>query len=373
MIERPLRSLIFVGLAIGIAVLAWIVGAVIEHVKNLFTTIIIAILFAYVIYPAVRRLSTRMPRPLAVIVVYILAFAAIGFTAAYLAPAIATEAIELARAMPAALRSVESQVAHPGTSQFLAHFPLAVRTFIVQNAARFEVIATTFAGNVGLHALDVLHGTATLVVDTFVMLALAFFFIIEADQIRATFLRLVSRDARPAATSFIDEVDRVISGFVRGQVLLAIVIGIVVTLVLLITGVRYATLLGVFAGFASVVPIVGEFIGAVPTFLVALFTVGPIKALIVLALFIVVFEVQGRVLAPIIVGKSVGVSPLVIFVSILVGAEAFGVVGMIVAVPVAGIIRVALDRLAPPEASAEITSVEPRDVAVRHDTRSDKL
>jgi len=74
-----------------------------------------------------------------------------------------------------------------------------------------------------------------------------------------------------------------------------------------------------------------------------------------------VFEVQGRVLAPVVVGKSVGVSPLVIFVSILFGAEAFGLVGMVIAVPVAGIIRVALDRLAPAEEPVEISSMDSRD------------
>jgi predicted PurR-regulated permease PerM len=236
-----------------------------------------------------------------------------------------------------------------------------VRTFIAQNAARVGIIASTFAGNIGMQAFGMLRGTATLIVDTFLMLTLAFFFIIEAEQIRATFLRLIPHNARTAAVGFIDDVDRVISGFVRGQILLAIVIGISVTLILLITGVRYATLLGVLAGLASVVPIVGEFIGGAPTFVVALFTVGPIKALIILALFVVVFEVQGRVLAPVVVGKSVGVSPLVIFVSILFGAEAFGLVGMVIAVPVAGIIRVALDRLAPAEEPVEISPIDSHD------------
>lgn len=349
MMQRPLRTLILVALAIGIGVLAWMIAAVIERVHNLVTTIIIAILFAYVIFPAVRLLSRRMPRPLAVIFIYIVALVAIGLAVAYLAPAVASEAVDLSRALPATLRSVEGQIAHPGASPILGRLPPEVRTFIVQNAARVGIIASTFAGNIGAQAFGMLRGTATLIVDTFLMLALAFFFIIEAEQIRATFLRLIPRNARPAAIGFIDDVDRVVSGFVRGQILLAIVVGIAVTLILLITGVRYATLLGVLAGLASVVPIVGEFIGGVPTFLVALFTVGPIKALIILALFVVVFEVQGRVLAPVVVGKSVGVSPLVIFVSILFGAEAFGLVGMVIAVPVAGIIRVALDRLAPAE------------------------
>ncbi len=369
MIQRPLHALVLVALAIGVGVLAWMVGAVIEHVQNVFTTMIIAVLFAYVIFPAVRRLSARMPRALAVIVVYVFALAAIALAVTYLAPAVAAEALQLSRALPVALHSMESQVAHPGTSQIFAHLPLEVRTLIVQNATRLGTIASMFAASLGVQALDMLRGTATLVVDGFVMLALAFFFIIEADHIRATFLRIVPRSARPAASGFIDDVDGVISGFVRGQVLLAIIVGIAVTLILLIVGVRYATLLGVFAGFASVVPIVGELIGGIPTFLIALFTVGPIKALIILALFVVVFEVQGRVLAPIVVGKSVGVSPLVIFASILLGAEAFGVVGMIVAVPIAGVIRVALDRLAPPDEAAETPSIETsHEITVRHDT-----
>lgn len=361
MMQRPLHALILVALAIGIGLLAWMVAVVINRVHNIATTIIIAILFAYAIFPAVRVLSTRMPRALAVIFIYIVALIAIGFAVAYLAPAVASEAVDLSRTLPATLRTIEGQITHPGTSAILRHFPPEVRAFIVQNAARVGIIASTFAGNIGMEAFGMLRGTATLIVDTFLMLALAFFFIIEAEQIRATFLRLIPRNARPAAIGFIDEVDRVISGFVRGQILLAIVIGIAVTLILLITGVRYATLLGVLAGLASVVPIVGEFIGGVPTFLVALFTVGPIKALIVLALFVAVFEVQGRVLAPVVVGKSVGVSPLIIFVSILLGAEAFGLVGMVIAVPVAGIVRVALDRLAPSDEPVEIPAIDSRD------------
>jgi predicted PurR-regulated permease PerM len=91
---------------------------------------------------------------------------------------------------------------------------------------------------------------------------------------------------------------------------------------------------------------------------VALVTVGPIKTLIVLGLFILAFEVQGRILAPIIVGKSVGVSPLVIFVGILLGAEAFGILGMVLAVPIAGILRVALDRFAPSDRSVPVAAVD---------------
>lgn len=141
MMQQPLRALTFVALAIGIGVLVWMISALIERVHNLVTTIIIAILFAYVIFPAVRLLSTRMPRALAVIFVYVVALVTIGFAIAYLAPAVANEAVDLSRTLPAVLRTVEGQITHPGTSPILRHFPPEVRTFIVKNAARVGIIA----------------------------------------------------------------------------------------------------------------------------------------------------------------------------------------------------------------------------------------
>src|SRR5579872_6773468 len=152
MIQKPLRALVLVSLAIGIGVLAWMVAAALDRVRNLITTIIIAILFAYVIFPAVRLLSARMPRALAVIVVYIIALAAIGFTVVYLAPAIASEAVSLSHTLPATLRTLETEIAHPRTSPILSHLSPEVRTLILQNAARAEVIASTLAENIGEQA-----------------------------------------------------------------------------------------------------------------------------------------------------------------------------------------------------------------------------
>jgi predicted PurR-regulated permease PerM len=337
--------------------LLWMVLAALGRVQNVITASIVAALFAYAIFPGVRFLSARMPRLLAVTVVYVIALVAIGFAAAYLAPTIATEAIDLSRMLPSALHAgLRSQVAHPGASWIIDRFPPEVRTVIVQNATRVAEIGGAIAGYFGERVVGVLRGTVTFVVDTFLVLTLAFFFITDAERIRTTALRLVPREGqgRLGAARFIDESDRVISAFVRGQLFLAAVTGVAVTVILVIMRVPYAALLGVFAGVASVVPIVGELIGAVATFVVAIITVAAVKAFIVLALFVAVFEVQGRVLVPIFLGKSVGVSPLVIFIAILMGAETFGIVGMLLAVPIAAILRVALDQLAPRDALVEV-------------------
>ncbi|HEY6449306.1 MAG TPA: AI-2E family transporter [Candidatus Cybelea sp.] len=345
-VTRWLRALIVVGVLIGIGVLAWMLGIVASHLHNILTTIIAAVFFAYMIFPPVHLLNRRMPRALAVLVVYVVVLCLIAVAVAYLAPIVARQGLELSRTFPAMLQSLERQAADPTSSSLLKHLPPEIRTFVLANLARAGATIGAFAAGLGLGALSILRGTVTFAVDVLLTLTLTFFFVTDVERIRAGFMRLVPKTARSEVTGFIDEADYVIAGFVRGQVILALIIGIASTLILVVMRVPYALLLGVVAGIASLIPILGEFIGGIPMFVVALVAAGPIRALIVLGLFILVFEAQGRVLAPIIVGKSVGVSALVIFIAIVVGAETLGILGVVLAVPVAGILRIALDRIA---------------------------
>ncbi len=351
-----LRVLIVVAVLIGIGVLAWMLGVVASHIHNILTAIVAAVLFAYMIFPPVRLLSTRMPRALAVLVVYVAVLALIAFAIAYLAPTVGRQALDLSRAFPATLQSLERQAADPRSSSLLKHLPPEIRTFVLANLARAGVIVGTFAASLGLQALGILRGTITFVVDVLLILTLTFFFVTDVERIRAGVMRLMPKRARSGVADFINEADAVIAGFVRGQALLAVFIGVASILILIIMRVPYALLLGVMAGIASLIPILGEFLGGIPMFVVALVSAGPLRALIVFGLFIVIFEAQGRVLAPIIVGKSVGVSALVIFIAIVVGAETLGILGMVMAVPIAGIVRIALDRIA---ASNERSAGEP--------------
>jgi predicted PurR-regulated permease PerM len=341
-----LRVLIVVAVLIGIGVLAWMLGVVASHIHNILTAIGAAILLAYMIFPPVRLLSTRMPRPLAVLVVYVAVLALITFAIVYLAPTVARQALDLSRAFPTTLQSLERQAADPRSSSLLKHLPPEIRTFVLANLARAGAIVGAFAASLGLQALGIVRGTITFAVDVLLILTLTFFFVTDAERIRDGFMRLIPKRARSGVADFINQADVVIAGFVRGQAILALIIGIASILILIVMHVPYALLLGVVAGIASLVPILGEFIGGIPMFVVALISGGPLRALIVLGLFIVVFEAQGRVLAPFIVGKSVGVSALVIFIAIVVGAETLGILGMVMAVPTAGIIRIALDRIA---------------------------
>jgi len=135
------------------------------------------------------------------------------------------------------------------------------------------------------------------------------------------------------------------------------------TIVLIAVGIPFALLLGLLAGIVSIVPLIGPIVAVIPILVISFFTVGLVKTIIVGVLFAVIIGVQQNVLVPIYVARSVGVTPLVIFVSLLLGSEAFGILGALLSIPIAGILRVAAERLFPPEPRANALLAAARDRA----------
>ncbi len=338
-----------VGILVGIGILIWMVSTVLDRVNIVITILLVAVLFSYLIYPAVKWLASRMSRTLAILVVYVGFILALVLIGAYLAPTIAEESVQISKAYPGIEKQVEQQMANPEGSPLLARLPPRVRALIADNVPKAGAYVGGLAGAVGAHILKFISGTVQVVVEFFVILILAFFFITDIERIQRTALGMVPSRHRAAAISFAVECDAVIGGFVRGQAILALIIAVATTIILLATQVPYAVLLGLVTGVASVIPYVGPIVGMVPAFFIALLAIGFGRALIVLALFILIFELEGHLIAPFVVAKSVGVSPLVVLIALLVGAEAYGILGMVIAIPIVGIVRVIQLRLFPPD------------------------
>jgi predicted PurR-regulated permease PerM len=131
----------------------------------------------------------------------------------------------------------------------------------------------------------------------------------------------------------------VFGAYLRGQLLLSLIVGVAATIALLFLGVPYAFVLGVFAGMAELIPMLGPILGAVPAVLVALFQPFPLVLWVGLA-FLVIQQLESNLLVPRISGHAVGLHPLAAMLALLVGFELAGVVGALFAVPIAGIVWV---------------------------------
>jgi predicted PurR-regulated permease PerM len=351
--SRLVRALLIAALMLAVGGLLWMTAAVFDRVHNTLVVVVFAILFAYFVYPPIRWLALRrVPIALAGLIVYAGLAAIVMSAIAWLAPAIAAEAQALTRDYPHIVSSAQQQIADPRHAPLLSRLPSSLRDAIATNAAKLGLLVGGYAGVLGTQALAFVQGTTAVLFDLVLVLALTLLIVGDLAKIQDFGVRLVPRVHRPNVLSFMNDVDAVVGGFVRGQVLLAVGVAIAGTIVLVAVGVPYGLLLGLLAGIASIVPMIGPIVAIIPVVIITFFTVGLVKAIVVVALYVLIIIVQQNVLVPVVVARSVGVTPLVIFVALLLGSEAFGILGALLSLPIAGILRVLAQRLFPPDEDA---------------------
>lgn len=135
------------------------------------------------------------------------------------------------------------------------------------------------------------------------------------------------------------DMDMVFSKFLRGQLLDALIVAIITSVVLTILRVDFAVLLGCFAGITNVIPYFGPVFGAIPAVIVALFTAGLSKAVVTLIAFVIIQQIDGNIINPKIVGSSTGLHPLFVLLAVTFGGYHWGLLGMVLAVPIFACIR----------------------------------
>lgn len=157
---------------------------------------------------------------------------------------------------------------------------------------------------------------------------------------RKTLHVLLPQKTNAMVAETLHDINGVLSLFVRGQLLDALIIAIVSSIGLSIIGLEFAVFIGVFAGMANVIPYFGPILGMIPAALIGLFTGGPIQALLAVGVLLVIQQIDGNIIYPKIVGSSVGLHPVFVLVAVTLGGFYGGIVGMLVGVPIAAILRV---------------------------------
>jgi predicted PurR-regulated permease PerM len=314
------------------------------------------VLLAYLVLPLVRRLNERLPLWAALAIVYGGGALIIVAGIYLLVPIMVLQAQELIASLPA-MRKVLDAYLSTTHNPFVTHFPPALRGYAAKVPEQVAIQLQHFSASFTARVVPALLSFATVAALAVAIPVVSIYMLAESTMMKRFVARMVPPKRREVAMDVLADIDGVIGGFVRGQLIVAAVIGALATTALLILHVPYAVLIGVWAGIADVVPYVGPFAGAIPAALVALFTNGTVNAIEVVAAFTAINQFEGHLLGPRIVGSTVKVTPLAVIFALLIGAHVFGLLGLIIAVPVAGIVRVILVRLFPDD---EITNAEIR-------------
>jgi predicted PurR-regulated permease PerM len=279
--------------------------------------------------PLVGRLEQRMPRTLAVSLVFVALIASIAAFAILVAGPLTAEGQGLADRIKEYSEAVQGQ-----RPLVIADQPLPPG---VQEQIRAVVKAE--APDLAARSQGLVLAFLAVLVDLAIVLVVTFYLLLEAHRIRVLMLRSLEPANRPGARRVFDEISRVFGAFLRSQLIVALSLGALVTVALTIIGVPYALLLGAFAGIVELVPMFGPFLGAVPALLIASTLPFPIVVWTAIA-FIAIQQFESNVLVPRLTGQAVGLHPLAAMLALLAGFEAAGIIGALFAVPIFGLIWV---------------------------------
>jgi predicted PurR-regulated permease PerM len=324
----PLAILAWTGVAL---LILWLAGHVIQSLLLL----TFAALFAYALAPAVKLLERVMPRFLAILLVYLVVLGALGGLLYLIVSTAIVQVISLSDYVRFLLT--------PGKSGQLTPLEQTLRSLGLSQSqiasARDQVIAGIegFAGSV----VPLLTGIVGAVLDVILVAVISIYLLAGGARVSHWLRGNMPDQLQGRMQLLLDTLQRVVGGYIRGQLLLCGLIGLLVGVGMQVIGVPFALLLGVLAFVLEFIPVLGTLVSGAICVLLAL-TKGWVTAVIVLVYFVVVHVIEGDVVGPRIVGKAIGLNPVVSLAALIAGAELFGITGALFASPVAGVLQALL-------------------------------
>jgi len=320
---------------LGVALIALL--SLLPMLQSVLTLLIFAVFLAFVLDPIVSFMENRgVNRVLAAALVFITIGLLVSVSLKILAPVISTEVSQLS----AGMQDPSSGGLWDKLKEKLGDdFPLLTNPMVDREvrAKLDQIAAKSFSTVVGIVPAIV----------SFVMLAfMTFFFLIDGRGMKKTVVSWVPNRYFEMSLNILHKMSKQLGRYIRGQLLVALIVGALSILALQLLQVRYAFFIGATAGFANMIPYFGPIVGAVPAMVIAFMDTGSFGAVAGVAVAFASIQLFENVfVSPFIVSKSVSLHPLTIIVVILTGGQLMGILGMLFAVPAASIFKVTAQEL----------------------------
>jgi predicted PurR-regulated permease PerM len=281
------------------------------------------------------RTPRRMPKWAAILVIYVLFVAFVVALAMLIFPPLITQARELGEQIPQLIERGQQWLIQKG----VINQPISVRQAVEQapGAGAKDAVGTL---------LSTLVSVVGGIFGVVAILILAFYLMLDAENILRVFVRFFPRGRRQRVRHACEQFTLKVSAWLGGQLLLAGIIGSTAAIGLWLIGVPYFYVLAMVAGIGEMIPMIGPVLSAIPAIIVG-FSVSPQMGVGVAIFFLVQQQIENHLLVPKVMERQVGVSAVVVVISLLLGGSLLGIVGAILAVPTAAILQVLVQELFP--------------------------
>jgi predicted PurR-regulated permease PerM len=327
-----LRTLFF-------AVVSVLVILFIYFDRAILTPFVLAAIFAYIFNPVVNFFSNkiRLPRSLSILIIYLVIISAVVFLSAFLVQRILSESTELKNYTVSAVKTARAQI---------NALPDFIKPTVNDALVSLEK-SKIFSSNSLLYFFP---RAISRLISLFMFLFASFYFLREGNTMLDKLLKFISRNRRVEIEILLRRMNMIFGSYLRGQLFLVFVVSLMLYICLLILGVKYALFLAVFSGFAEIVPIIGPIVaGAAATFVVLTngvsnFALPPIQAaIVVIIIYFVIRHFEDYFIIPHVMGKVTNLHPLIILFAVISGGHLWGVLGLILAVPIAAAVKILLE------------------------------
>jgi HAD superfamily hydrolase (TIGR01549 family) len=335
--SRTTKRLVIVGLVIVLLLVFYVF-------RSLLPPVAIALVLAYLLKPIadVAEKRTKLPRTLAVILIFLVILVAFSTIVVTFVP----YAVDQVRRLNLNIQELTDTLI-----SFLSQ-PIQIlgRTFSLQDLvgdlqSALQDLLQPFA----TQTITLLFNVASSLLWVVSILVISFYLVKDADRLRAFLDRMAPPGYTEELRRLREEINHVWKAFFRGQVVLGLVIGLAVWISMMIVGLPNAGLMGLLAGLLEVIPTFGPILATIPALLIAFFqgsTYLPMSnfwfTILVLAIYFVIQQTENAYLVPRIMGRRMLLHPVIIFIGVLAGGLLFGALGVLLAAPVIGTIRVLL-------------------------------
>jgi predicted PurR-regulated permease PerM len=325
-----------------VRILAIVIGSLllleaISQVANALTLIFLAFFLAIALNAPVNWIAERLPgrrrgsRTLATAVSFFVVVSLLGLFLLSIVPSLVQQTAVFIDEAPETINNLRSEQSSLGS--FIRRYGLEDQIDKLSNQI------STYSGSLTNSAVESAGRITSSVVSVLTVIVLTYMMLIEGPKWLKNFIKVIPEVHHSKTKKLLDDMYGVVKGYVNGQMLLAFVAALLILPVLLILDISNPAALVLLVFVCGLIPVIGHVIGAVIVSTVALFT-SPWTALIVLGYYITYQQIENYVIQPRVQASTTDMSPLLVFASVIIGVNFNGIVGGIVAIPIAGCVRI---------------------------------
>ena len=329
---------------IGLLIIAALFFYILFLIKAAVLPLLIGIIIAYMLIPLVKLLRKKMRKIFAVTITYLVFLSIIFVFLFFIIPLVIEQFKIFIAKIPYFLEGITGFLNNfLKTNSMLKNLGNIIgKESIPSNS---QDITQYILNGFNLANINIFQSATTLTKTAFSIIlnfvigpVLGFYILKDTDIIVSTFIKIIPPKYKNQSSVLLGKINNVFGKYVRAQLLVSLIVGTLCTIILLILRVDFAILLGFSAGLFNLIPFLGPLAGAIPAALIAFYT-SPLKALLVVILFVAVHQIDNYFISPNIMKHQVGVHPGLIIFSLVAGGALFGMFGLLLAVPTVAIIQ----------------------------------